>query len=121
MLTPHPGEWQRISGESAGDRDAQCRAAVEISAASGAVVLLKGARTFVTDGGGQYVNPTGNPGMASGGSGDVLTGLSFPITGGYVTVSQLVIEGVAIGNILVGGAVFHVVVVEGSWKVPGPQ
>lgn len=55
------------------------------------------------------------------GLGDMLTGLSFPIAGGYVTVSQLVTEGVAIGNILVGGAVFHVVVIEGSWESQGPK
>jgi hypothetical protein len=55
------------------------------------------------------------------GLGDMLTGLSFPITGGYVTVSQLLTEGAAIGNILVGGAVFHVVVVEGSWEARGPK
>jgi len=55
------------------------------------------------------------------GLGDMLTGLSFPITGGYVTVSQLVIEGVAIGNILVGGAVFQVVVMEGSWDARGSE
>lgn len=81
VLTPHPGEWQRICGESAKDRDAQCRAAVGVAAASGAVVLLKGARTFVTDGTREYVNGTGNPGMASGGSGDVLTGIITSLLG----------------------------------------
>lgn len=81
VLTPHPGEWQRICGESAQDRDAQCRAAVEVAAASGAVVLLKGPRTFVTDGSREYVNLTGNPGMASGGSGDVLTGVVTSLLG----------------------------------------
>jgi hypothetical protein len=41
--------------------------------------------------------------------------LSFPVAGGYVTVSQLVSEGVAIGNILVGGTTFHVAVIDGPW------
>lgn len=55
------------------------------------------------------------------GLGDMLTGFSFPIRGGYVTVSQLVTEGIAIGNIVVGGAIFHVVVIEGSWESRVPR
>ena len=55
------------------------------------------------------------------GFGAMLKGLSFPLRGGYVTVSQLVTEGVAIGNILAAGTVFHVVVVEGSWEAVGAQ
>jgi hypothetical protein len=55
------------------------------------------------------------------GFGAMLKGSSFPIKGGYVTVSQLVTEGVAIGNVLAGGAAFHVVVVEGSWEAMGAQ
>ncbi|WP_164104156.1 NAD(P)H-hydrate dehydratase [Candidatus Laterigemmans baculatus] len=81
VLTPHPGEWQRICGESPKDRAAQRRAAVEVAAASGAVVLLKGAQTFVTDGSREYTNATGNPGMASGGAGDVLTGVVASLLG----------------------------------------
>lgn len=81
VLTPHPGEWQRISGVSPKDRDAQCRSAERIAAATGAVVLLKGTRTFVSDGQREYVNETGNPGMATGGSGDVLTGILTSLLG----------------------------------------
>lgn len=81
VLTPHPGEWQRISGESAKDRQAQRAAAIRIAAMTGTVVLLKGAATFVTDGKREYTNETGNPGMATGGSGDVLTGLVTSLLG----------------------------------------
>jgi hypothetical protein len=52
------------------------------------------------------------------GFGSVLKGISFPISGGYVTLSELGAEGVAIGNILVGGTVFQVVVSDGPWA-PG--
>lgn len=77
VLTPHPGEMGRLLGitsrEVQADRLGAARRAAE---ESGAVVVLKGHRTVIADPeGGLYVNPTGNPGMASGGSGDVLTGL----------------------------------------------
>ncbi len=86
VLTPHPGEMARLLGVTSSqvqaDRVASARRA---AAESGAVVVLKGHRTLIADPGSRqpasggtgavYVNPTGNPGMASGGSGDVLTGL----------------------------------------------
>ena len=85
MLTPHPGEMARLLGLSTAEVQADRVAAARRAAAqSGAVVILKGHRTLVAEpvsdshpGGtcAVYVNPTGNPGMASGGSGDVLTGL----------------------------------------------
>ena len=55
--------------------DERQAAAGELAKRCGAVVVLKGHRTLITDGGQTTVNTTGNPGMASGGSGDVLTGL----------------------------------------------
>jgi NAD(P)H-hydrate epimerase len=77
VLTPHPGEMGRLLGRSTreveADRPAAARAA---AAASGAVALLKGARTLVArPDGALAVNPTGNPAMASGGMGDVLSGV----------------------------------------------
>ncbi len=77
VLTPHPGEMGRLlevsTAQVQADRPAAARRAAELS---GAVVVLKGHRTLIADpGGGVWVNPTGNPGMASGGSGDVLTGV----------------------------------------------
>ena len=74
ILTPHPGEFARLIGRKL-EGDARRDAAVQLAARSGIVVVLKGHRTLVTDGAHQAVNATGNPGMATGGSGDVLTGL----------------------------------------------
>ncbi len=75
VITPHPGEWSRLSGVPADDRDAQCRAAVEFSRQTNAIVVLKGHRTLITDGQTAVWNQTGTPAMAVAGSGDVLTGL----------------------------------------------
>jgi len=74
VLTPHPGEFARLVGKKL-DADQRQQAAVEFAAHCGVVILLKGHRTLVTDGKRQAINATGNPGMATGGSGDVLTGL----------------------------------------------
>jgi hydroxyethylthiazole kinase-like uncharacterized protein yjeF len=76
VYTPHPGEFSRLVGrpvpEVQADRVGWARRA---AAAWGGVVVLKGARTVVAAPDGRAaVNPTGNPGMASGGTGDVLTG-----------------------------------------------
>ena len=75
ILTPHPGEFARLLGKRRVRSGERQPAAVELARHSGAVVVLKGHRTIVTDGDSQTVNSTGNPGMATGGSGDVLTGL----------------------------------------------
>jgi NAD(P)H-hydrate epimerase len=75
IFTPHPGEFRRFVGDADLGRDELEQAAREKAADWGAVVLLKGHRTLVTDGRRDYHNTTGNPGMATGGSGDVLTGL----------------------------------------------
>ncbi|MCE2559336.1 MAG: NAD(P)H-hydrate dehydratase [Acidobacteria bacterium] len=70
VITPHPGELARLLGVAT---DAVVRARWEharrAAQETGAVVVLKGRQTRT------WVNPTGNPGMASGGSGDVLTGV----------------------------------------------
>lgn len=75
VITPHPGEWSRLSGVPASDRRRQCLAAVEFASKHSAVVVLKGQHTLVTDGQTAVWNDTGTPAMAIGGSGDVLTGL----------------------------------------------
>jgi len=84
ILTPHPGEFARLVGQKSAEkpgRDEQEEAAVDLAARTGTVVVLKGHGTLVTDGSRRYKNPTGNPGMATGGSGDVLTGLVTALAG----------------------------------------
>jgi len=76
IFTPHPGEFARLTGQSplssAAAREA---AAAEFAGRHELIVVLKGRGTVVTDGECLYVNTTGNSGLATGGSGDVLTGL----------------------------------------------
>jgi NAD(P)H-hydrate epimerase len=77
VLTPHPGEMARLSGlDTRGVQGRRLEVARDFAAAHGVTLVLKGARTLTAGaGGGLYVNPTGNPGMATGGSGDVLSGV----------------------------------------------
>jgi NAD(P)H-hydrate epimerase len=83
ILTPHPGEMKRLwSGvfreELPRDRQEQ---AAQLARQTKTVVALKGAGTVVTDGEKVYINQTGNPGMATAGSGDVLTGAITALAG----------------------------------------
>jgi len=76
IVTPHPGEFGRMLGVDTktiqADRETL---AAEFAAKYGLIVLLKGHRTVITDGTRAAINSTGNSGMATGGTGDVLTGL----------------------------------------------
>jgi ADP-dependent NAD(P)H-hydrate dehydratase len=74
ILTPHPGEFTRLVGRTYPPEEMP-EAARQLAVSLKAVVLVKGHRTLITDGVHQRRNTTGNPGMASGGSGDVLTGV----------------------------------------------
>ena len=78
ILTPHDGEFARLGGVMGEDRMA---AAAALAEDRGCVVLLKGHETCITDGTDGYINPTGNPGMAVGGSGDVLAGVITALLG----------------------------------------
>ena len=78
VLTPHMGEFARVLGNTTEDR---LSAAVHFASETGTILLLKGNRTIVTDGNEVYINPTGNPGMAVGGSGDVLSGIITALLG----------------------------------------
>ena len=82
ILTPHPGEAARLLGTSVKDVQADREAAARRLAAFGAVAVLKGAGTIVCDGERIYVNRTGNPGMATAGAGDVLTGMLAALVAG---------------------------------------
>lgn len=96
ILTPHPGEFMRLTGESK-ERVLNERLEVATTWAQklGVIMVLKGAGTITaTPDGRAYINPTGNPGMATGGSGDVLTGIigallamnHDPVTSAYIGV-----------------------------------
>ncbi len=77
ILTPHPGEMARLTGLTTNEVQARrVDVARQFAAEHKACVVLKGRLTLVAEPGGQvYVNPTGNPGMATAGTGDVLTGM----------------------------------------------
>lgn len=75
IITPHPGELQRLTGPAT-DWDDMIQKAKAFASENGLTVVVKGAPTVtVSPIGTMYVNTTGNPGMATGGSGDVLTGI----------------------------------------------
>jgi NAD(P)H-hydrate epimerase len=78
ILTPHMGEFSRMGGDVTADRQA---AAEAVAKDLGCILLLKGYQTVITDGSTTYINPTGNPGMAVGGSGDVLAGVITALVG----------------------------------------
>jgi hydroxyethylthiazole kinase-like uncharacterized protein yjeF len=77
VITPHPGELARlIGGETKTINADRIAAARDAARASKCVVVLKGFQTVIAEPDGHvYVNPTGNPGMATGGMGDVLSGI----------------------------------------------
>jgi NAD(P)H-hydrate epimerase len=76
VVTPHPGECARLTSSTIDEIQARRREmARQLAQRTGAVVVLKGHATAVTDGEHDYVNGTGNPGMATAGTGDVLAGM----------------------------------------------
>jgi NAD(P)H-hydrate epimerase len=100
VLTPHPGEFSRLVGLDnfhRAPRSEQVAKARLFAKGEGIVLLLKGHETFITDGTREAINKTGNPGMATGGCGDVLTGI---ITG-------LVCQGLPAFDAAVLGAHLH--------------
>ena len=97
VLTPHDGEFARLFGPVGPDRMESAKKAAE---GSGSIVLLKGHRTCITDGTRAFINPTGNPGMAVGGSGDVLAGIITGLLGQGIAP----LEAAALGAWLHGAA-----------------
>ena len=97
ILTPHPKEFERLVGAWA-DSEERLAKQKEFSSAYNCIVVLKDAHTCVSDSGGNaFFNTSGNPGMATGGSGDVLTGM---ITG-------LLAQGYSALNSACIGVYFH--------------
>ncbi len=97
ILTPHDGEFRRFGGVLSQDR---AESASNLARDLNGIVLLKGHRTVITDGYCTYINPTGNPGMATGGSGDVLAGVIVSLLGQGVPA----LEAAACGAWLHGAA-----------------
>ncbi len=81
IFTPHPGELERLTGEKPKGDAERLAAAARLAARFGCVAVLKGHRTVIVEGDRYAVNETGNPGMATGGSGDVLTGVIASLLG----------------------------------------
>jgi hydroxyethylthiazole kinase-like uncharacterized protein yjeF len=92
ILTPHPGEMARLTGLTTQKvQEDRIGVAKHFASAYGCIVVLKGSKTVIaTPEGEVFINPTGNPGMASGGTGDVLTGM----IGGLVAQGLLPLEAV---------------------------
>lgn len=83
IITPHPAEFQRLFGKCA-NRMEMIDKQMEMAKKHNIIIVLKGAYTTITDGNTLFFNPTGNSGMATAGSGDVLSGIILSLlTQGY--------------------------------------
>jgi NAD(P)H-hydrate epimerase len=101
ILTPHPGEAARLLGTNSSEIEAdRFQAVKQIQQKYGGVVVLKGAGTLICDGQTTLVSTAGNPGMASGGMGDALTG----IIGGLLAQKMSLFDAASLGVILHGMA-----------------
>ena len=99
VITPHPGEMGRILGISNKDvQNNRIEIAKEFTKQNNVTTVLKGCRTIIaTTDGSLFINPTGNSGLATGGTGDVLTGM----------LVGLIAQGVKPDNAAVIGAYIH--------------
>ena len=105
ILMPHPGEmkrlWKSVFREPMPEDRQEC--AAKFAEKTGTIVVLKGAGTIVTDSKRLYVNTSGNPGMATAGSGDVLTGVIAALAGQDLSLFDASVLGVFVhglaGNI----------------------
>jgi NAD(P)H-hydrate epimerase len=101
VLTPHPGEmkrlWKSVFREPMPEDRTDC--ATKFAETTGTVVVLKGAGTVVTDGERVFVNDTGNPGMATAGSGDVLTGVIAALIGQRLSTFDAAVLGVHVHGV----------------------
>ncbi|MFY0652367.1 MAG: NAD(P)H-hydrate dehydratase [Cyclobacteriaceae bacterium] len=92
ILTPHPGEFRRLVGDWGNDFE-RLELQRAFSQEHQVIIILKGAHSSITDQQGNvYFNTTGNPGMATGGSGDVLTGIATSLVGqGYISIEAAIL------------------------------
>ena len=115
ILTPHLGEMGRLVGKKTGEvKENKIEIARDFSKTYKAVVVLKGARTLIADSGGDiFINPTGNPSLASGGTGDVLTG----IIASFLAQGLKPLEAAKLGVYLHGLAADEISLSRGPWGV----
>src|SRR5207253_7607188 len=100
VLTPPPGEFHRLiktPADGGHSRDEQIAVARDLAAEHRIIIVLKGHRTIITDGARTAENITGNPGMATGGTGDILTGV----------ITALICQGLSSFDAAVLGAHVH--------------
>ncbi|MBN1623701.1 MAG: NAD(P)H-hydrate dehydratase [Clostridia bacterium] len=101
IITPHPGEMAKLIGVSTKEiQKSRIKSSMEFAGKYKTIVLLKGHKTIVTDGHRVYLNTTGNPGMATAGSGDVLCG----VIAAALSYAPSLIEAVAAGAFVHGMA-----------------
>ncbi len=114
ILTPHPKEFERIAGKPA-DGFSRLKRQVEFSIKYKCIIVYKGANsTITTPDGGIFFNSTGNPGMAKGGSGDILTGIILSLLSqGYsplnASLAGVFIHGLA-GDIAAGESSYESII-----------
>jgi NAD(P)H-hydrate epimerase len=98
VITPHPGEAARLLGCSVAEVEQnRFRAVTDLQSEYGGVVVLKGAGTLICDGHDIYVCNAGNPGMATGGMGDVLTGI----------IAAMLAQGLSLSDAARAGTLIH--------------
>jgi NAD(P)H-hydrate epimerase len=99
IMTPHPGEMARLVGKTSSEvQEDRLGEACNFARTHGVHLVLKGARTVIAHpDGAVFINPTGNPGMASGGMGDVLTGI----------ISGLMVQGLPVWEAVNAGVYLH--------------
>jgi ADP-dependent NAD(P)H-hydrate dehydratase / NAD(P)H-hydrate epimerase len=99
VITPHPGEMARLIGKSAGQvQSSRLEVALKNTALWNCIIMLKGPNTIIaTPDGRASINPTGNPSLATAGSGDLLTGL----------VASFIAQGITPENAAKAGAFIH--------------
>jgi len=123
VLTPHPGEMARLAGKSTADIQAnRLETARTFARDSGVTLVLKGSRTLIAHPDGRVaVNTSGNPGMAKGGSGDVLTGIiagllaQYPHEAAKAVEAAVYLHGIA-ADLAVNDADEHTVLATDSFR-----
>ena len=105
VLSPHPGEFSRLIGRPTPsertnvEQQERVKAAEFFAEKNGVILILKGHHSIITDGANTEINQTGNPGMATGGSGDVLTGIITAFIARGVTPFEAAVLGVKIHGV----------------------